>query len=55
MKLQFKQQQYQANAAMAVVRCFEGQSKGFRKEIIGRESIDHGLFGTEIKVEEDIL
>ncbi len=52
MKLHFKQQQYQAEATMAVVRCFEGQSKGFRKETVGRESIDHGLFGTEIKVEE---
>lgn len=52
MKLHFKQQQYQAEATMAVVRCFEGQSKGFRKETVGRESIDLGLFGTEIKVEE---
>ena len=52
MKLQFKQQQYQADATMVVVRCFEGQSKGFRKETVGRKSIDHGLFGTKIKVEE---
>ena len=52
MKLQFKQQQYQTDAALAVVRCFEGQSKGFRKETVGRKSIDHGLFGTDIKVEE---
>ncbi|NLW30046.1 MAG: DEAD/DEAH box helicase family protein, partial [Fibrobacter sp.] len=36
MKLKFKQQPYQTDAAMAVVRCFEGQSKGFRKEIVGR-------------------
>jgi hypothetical protein len=52
MKLQFKQQPYQTDATMAVVRCFEGQSKGFRKEVIGRETLDHGLFGTEVKVEE---
>ncbi len=52
MKLQFKQQQYQADATMAVVRCFEGQSKGLRKEIVGRKTIDHGLFGTKIKVDE---
>jgi type III restriction enzyme len=36
MKLKFKQQAYQNDAAMAVVRCFEGQSKGFRKEVTGR-------------------
>jgi len=52
MKLQFKQQSYQTDAAMAVVRCFDGQSKGFRKEVVGRETLDHGMFGTEIKVEE---
>lgn len=52
MKLIFKQQPYQTDATMAVVRCFEGQSKGFRKEVIGRETLDHGLFGTEVKVEE---
>jgi len=52
MKLQFKQQPYQTDATMAVVRCFEGQSKGFRKEVVGREILDHGLFGTEVKVEE---
>ncbi len=52
MKLIFKQQPYQTDATMAVVRCFEGQSKGFRKEVVGRETLDHGLFGTEVKVEE---
>ncbi|MGB4406796.1 MAG: DEAD/DEAH box helicase family protein [Sphaerochaeta sp.] len=52
MKLIFKQQPYQTDATMAVVRCFEGQSKGFRKEVVGREILDHGLFGTEIKVDE---
>ncbi|MCG2726269.1 MAG: DEAD/DEAH box helicase family protein [Elusimicrobia bacterium] len=52
MKLQFKHQQYQADAASAVIRCFEGQSKGGRKEVVSRKTIDGGLFGTEIKVEE---
>jgi type III restriction enzyme len=52
MKLIFKQQPYQTDATMAVVRCFEGQSKGFRKEVVGRETLDQGLFGTEVKVEE---
>ena len=36
MKLKFKQQQYQYDATMAVVNCFIGQSKGERKELIGR-------------------
>lgn len=44
MKLQFKHQQYQTDAASAVVRCFTGQSKGFRKEVAGRT----GFFAYEI-------
>jgi len=44
MKLQFKHQQYQADAASAVVRCFTGQGKGVRKEIAART----GLFAHEI-------
>lgn len=36
MKLKFKQQQYQADATFAVVNCFSGQSKGRRKELVGR-------------------
>jgi type III restriction enzyme len=44
MKLQFKHQQYQADATSAVVRCFEGQRKGLRKEVVGRT----GLFAEEI-------
>ena len=44
MKLKFKQQQYQYDATMAVVNCFSGQSKGERKELIGRE----GFFAYEI-------
>ena len=52
MKLHFKQQQYQTDATMAVVRCFEGQSKGSRKEIVSRKSVDNGLFGTAIQVQQ---
>jgi type III restriction enzyme len=44
MKLQFKHQQYQTDAASAVVRCFTGKSKGFRKEVAGRT----GFFAHEI-------
>ena len=55
MKLKFKQQPYQADATMAVVRCFEGQGKSFRKEIVGRETFDNGLFGTELTRVEEIF
>jgi len=44
MKLKFKQQAYQADATMAVVNCFDGQSKGDRKEVVSRT----GLFVNEI-------
>ncbi len=36
MKLKFKQQQYQADATNAVVNVFAGQTKGNRKDIVGR-------------------
>jgi type III restriction enzyme len=57
MKLKFKQQQYQTDATMAVVKCFEGQSKGDRKEVVGRKTVDKGVFGKgaygkEIEIEE---
>ncbi len=39
MKLKFKQQQYQSDATMVVVNCFEGQNKGERKEIVGRTGL----------------
>ena len=52
MKLIFKQQPYQTDATMAVVRCFEGQGKGFRKEVVGRTIDPHALPGMEVKVEE---
>jgi type III restriction enzyme len=57
MKLIFKKQQYQTDAAMAVINCFDGQSKGERKDIVGRKAVDKGLFGKgaygkEIEIEE---
>ncbi len=42
MKLIFKQQRYQTDAAMAVVRCFEGQCKGFTNAVRGY--VDMGNF-----------
>ena len=48
MKLQFKHQQYQADATSAVVRCFEGQSKGLRKEVSGRTGfLTHEIFSNK--------
>jgi len=39
MKLKFKKQPYQHDATMAVVNCFDGQSKGERKEVVGRTGV----------------
>lgn len=48
MKLKFKQQAYQNDAAVAVVRCFEGQGKGFRKEVSGRTGfLTHEIFSNK--------
>ncbi len=44
MKLKFKQTHYQADAAQAVVRCFQGQEKGIRIETVDRSD----LFAREI-------
>lgn len=38
MKLKFKQQKYQEDACMSVVKCFEGQTKGDRKNLIDRRN-----------------
>ena len=54
MKLIFKQQQYQTDAVSNLVRVFSGQTKGTRKEVVGRE----GTYVQEIfsnkKIEFDI-
>lgn len=44
MKLKFKQQQYQDDAVMSVVKCFEGQKKGTRKDLLARytRTLDKG-------------
>lgn len=55
MKLKFKKQQYQENAAQAVVRCFEGQSKGFRKELTGRREKEITLANWQESNIEDIV
>jgi type III restriction enzyme len=51
MKLKFKKQQYQTEAASSVVDVFVGQKKGFRENIVGRKLVDGGLFGKEYQVQ----
>jgi type III restriction enzyme len=42
---------YQTDATMAVVRCLEGQCKGFRKEDIGRTGLFAGKIFSNKKLE----
>lgn len=53
MKLQFKSQQYQADATQAVVDVFFGQPKGFRQEIAQRKVTKTKLLDQE-HVDEEI-
>ncbi|HPE14948.1 MAG TPA: DEAD/DEAH box helicase family protein [Bacilli bacterium] len=56
MKLKFKQQQYQTDATMSVVNCFEGQKKGSRRDLIARytKTTDKGTL-LEKTYEEEII
>lgn len=56
MKLKFKKQQYQENAAQAVVKCFEGQSLGDRRDLIDRVHYirNEGSFWEE-EVDEEVI
>lgn len=55
MKLKFKRQQYQENAAQAVVKCFEGQSNGFRRDLIGRREKEINILNWNESATEDII
>ena len=55
MKLKFKRQQYQENAAQAVVKCFEGQSNGFRRDLIGRREKEINILNWNESSTEDII
>ena len=55
MKLKFKKQQYQENATMAVVKCFEGQSNGYRRDLIGRREKARDLTNWKEAEVEDII
>ncbi len=54
MKLKFKNQAYQDDAVQAVVDVFQGQSRGYRKDLMARYKTTEGtgLFEEEIEVEE---
>ena len=43
MKLKFKKQQYQEDASLSVVKCFEGQPKAIRQDLIGRREKKIGM------------
>ena len=56
MKLQFKKQQYQEDAAQSVIKCFEGQSNGNIRSVIGKRHcvINEGTMWEE-EINEDII
>jgi len=51
-KLKFKQQAYQTDATNAVVDCFIGQTKWYRKDIADRRIIDDNLLGKRVEIDE---
>lgn len=55
MKLKFKKQQYQENATQAVVKCFEGQSEGIRRDLIGRREKEINILNWGESDIEDII
>lgn len=55
MKLKFKKQQYQENASLSIVKCFEGQPKGSRQDLIGRREKKIDLTNWNQNSVEDII
>ena len=55
MKLKFKKQQYQEDAALSVVKCFEGQPKGIRQDLIGRRERKIDITNWNQQSVEDII
>lgn len=55
MKLKFKKQQYQEDASSSVVKCFEGQPKGIRQDLIGRRERKIDLTNWKENSVEDII
>ena len=55
MKLKFKKQQYQEDASLSVVKCFEGQPKAIRQDLIGRREKKIDLTNWNQSSVEDII
>ena len=55
MKLKFKKQQYQEDASLSVVKCFEGQPKGVRQDLIGRREKKIDITNWNENAVEDIF
>ena len=55
MKLKFKKQQYQEDASLSVVKCFEGQPKAMRQDLIGRREKKIDLTNWNQSSIEDII
>ena len=55
MKLKFKKQQYQEDASLSVVKCFEGQPKGTRQDLIGRRERKIDITNWKQNSTEDII
>ena len=55
MKLKFKKQQYQENASLSVVKCFEGKPKGTRQDLIGRREKKIDITNWRENSVEDII
>lgn len=53
MKLKFKHQSYQDDAVQSLVKCFLGQKKGSRRDLLARykHTVDTGMFAHEEEVE----
>ena len=55
MKLKFKKQQYQEDASLSVVKCFAGQPKGTRQDLVGRREKKIDLTNWNEKAVEEII
>lgn len=55
MKLKFKKQQYQEDAALSIVKCFEGQPKGTRHDLVGRRENKIDITNWNQNFVEDII
>ena len=55
MKLKFKKQKYQEDASLSVVKCFAGQPKGIRQDLIGRREKKIDITNWKDNTTEDIV